>query len=125
MGDIADIPTKNCPNYAFMTNEQQKQNYFQETFDKFIDKYVIGDDDDADQSEPGNSGADARTSGADDTARVDNLRTYSKNILQYFLCWRTTGMLLKKEMEKEWPKSIKIFFFISKQTGHSMPMQLK
>ena len=84
MGDIADIPTKNRPNYAFMTNEQQKQNYFQETFDKFIDKYVIGDDDDADQSGPGDSGADAHTSGADDTALVDNLRNYSKNILQYF-----------------------------------------
>ena len=41
MNDIADTPTKNRPNYAFMTTEEQKQNYFQETFDRFIDEYVI------------------------------------------------------------------------------------
>ena len=54
--DIVDTPTKNRPNYAFMTTEEQKQNYFQETFDRFIDEYVIGDDD-AIQREPGDAGA--------------------------------------------------------------------
>lgn len=58
MDGIADTPTKNWPNYAFMTTEEQKQNYFQETFDRFIDEYVIGGDD-ANQSEPGDAGSHA------------------------------------------------------------------
>ena len=80
MDDIVDTPTKNRPNYAFMTTEEQKQNYFQETFDRFIDEYVIGDDD-AIQREPGDAGA--HTDHAS-TVVVDNLRNYSRNILQYF-----------------------------------------
>ena len=80
MDDIADTPTKNRPNYAFMTTEEQKQNYFQETFDRFIAEYVTGDDD-ANQSEPGDAGAHADHASA---VVVDNLRNYSRNILQYF-----------------------------------------
>lgn len=52
MDDIPDTPTKNRPNYAFMTITEHKQKYFQETFDKIINEYVLGNDD-ADQSEPG------------------------------------------------------------------------
>ena len=33
MDDSADTPTKNRPNYAFMTIGEHKQKYFQETFD--------------------------------------------------------------------------------------------
>ena len=56
MDDIADTPTKNRPNYAFMAIEEHKQKYFQETFDKFIHEYVLGDND-TDQSEPRDEGA--------------------------------------------------------------------
>lgn len=78
--DIADTPTKNRPNYAFMAIEEHKQKYFQETFDKFIHEYVLGGDD-TDQSEPGDEGAHTDHAGA---TLVDNIKNYSKNILQYF-----------------------------------------
>lgn len=82
MDDIADTPTKNHPNFAFMNTEDQKQNYFQKTFDKFIDEYVTAGD--AEESEPSDPGA--HTNGTDDGSAdlVDNLRNYSRNILQYF-----------------------------------------
>lgn len=101
MDDIADTPTKNRPNYAFMTIVEHKHKYFQETFDNFINEYVLGNDDtdqsepgdpgahadhasgtlDADQSEPGDEGAHTDHAGA---TLVDNLRNYSRNFLQYF-----------------------------------------
>lgn len=80
MDDIADTPTKNRPNYAFMTIEEHKQKYFKETFDKFIDEYVLGSDD-TDQSEPGDEGPYTDNAGP---TLVDNLRNYSRNVLQYF-----------------------------------------
>lgn len=80
MDDNADTPTTNHPNYAFMAIEEHKQKYFQETFDKFIHEYVLGDDD-TDQSEPGDEGAHTDHAGA---TLVENLRNYSKNVLQYF-----------------------------------------
>lgn len=131
--DIADTPTKNRPNYAFMTIEEHKHKYFQETFDNFINEYVLGNDD-TDQSEPGDPGAHAdHASGTLDADQsepgVEGAHTTSgitaEMFFNIFLCWRTIGMPLKKGMVKEWPKSIKIFFFISKQTGHSMHMLLK
>ena len=80
MDDIADTPTKNRPNYAFMTIEEHKQKYFQETFDKFINEYVL-EKDDTDQSEPGVEGTHKDNAGA---TFVDNICNYSRNILQYF-----------------------------------------
>ena len=106
MDNIADTPTNNRPNYAFMITAEQKQNYFQETFDRFTG------DADANQSEPRSAGAHTDHASA---VVVDNLRSYRRNFLQYFLRCRTIWMLLKKEMGKGWPKSIKIFFYISKK----------
>lgn len=80
MDDIADTPTKNRPNYAFMTITEHKQKYFQETFDNFINEYVLGNDD-ADQSEPGYEWIHLHNAGAN---LVDNLRNYSRNDLQHF-----------------------------------------
>lgn len=63
MDDSADTPTKNRPNYAFMTIGEHKQKYFQETFDQFINEYVLGNND-ADESEPGDEGAHTDDAGA-------------------------------------------------------------
>ena len=72
---MCDQPTKNGPNYAFMAIDEQKQQYYEDTLGKFVDKYIISDD------ETDNPQASA----ADNNPRpVDHLRYYSRNILQYF-----------------------------------------
>ena len=38
-------PTKNRPNYAFISQHGYKNKYYNETLDKFLEEYVTGDDD--------------------------------------------------------------------------------
>ena len=78
--NISDTPTKNRPNFAFIANKEYKQRYFEETLNKFIDQFVLGDDDYV----PTNYGDTTDCSARVEAAEVDYLRYYSRNVLQYF-----------------------------------------
>ena len=90
MENVFDTPTKNRPNYAFMSLKEHRQRYFEDTLDKFIYKFVIGDDDIAVvQSQPVDNQQASVTDGdaTEDNSRprpVDKVKYYSRNILQYF-----------------------------------------
>ena len=82
MDTICDTPKKHRPNYAFMSIKEHRQRYYEDTLDKFIDKFVIGDDDDDDDEREPENNQQSSTTG--DARPVDNLKYYSRNILQYF-----------------------------------------
>lgn len=90
MNEMKDTPTKNRPNYAFISQKEYKDKYYKETLDKFIEEYVTGDD------ETNKSPTSARSGGTESGPDVNNLqplqegdgrdkvRMHSRNILQYF-----------------------------------------
>ncbi len=86
MNGPKDIPTKNSPNYAFVSQAEYKEKYFKETLDKFIEECVTGDDD-GNQSptsarEPEGDTNDTHHSCPEE--KRDQVRMHSRNILQYF-----------------------------------------
>ena len=91
--EVSETPTKNRPNYAFMSIREHKQKYFEETLDKFVDQFVTGDAVAADESHSTDHQVTSFVDGGtiddsghgDNIMPVHNLRNYSRNILQYFL----------------------------------------
>ena len=45
MKEMKDTPTKNRPTYAFISLQEYKNRYYNETLKKFLEEYVTGDDD--------------------------------------------------------------------------------
>ena len=90
MENVFDTPTKNHLSYALMSLKEHRQRYFEDTLDKFIYKFVIGDDDIAVvQSQPVDNQQASVTDGdaTEDNSRprpVDKVKYYGRNILQCF-----------------------------------------
>ena len=45
MKEMKDTPTKNRPNFAFISQQEYINKYYNETMDKFVEVYITGDDD--------------------------------------------------------------------------------
>lgn len=45
MSDTSQQPSKNTPNMAFMTTDQQKRQYIENTLDKFLDQFILTSED--------------------------------------------------------------------------------
>ena len=88
MKEIKDTPTKNRPNYAFISQQEYKnynKYYNNETLDKFLEEYVTGDDN-TNQLPP--TGTESESNVNEQPLQGDGrgkVRMYSRNILQYFL----------------------------------------
>ena len=85
MKEMKDTPTKNRPNYAFISQQEYKNKYYNETLDKFLEEYVTGDDN-TNQLPP--TGTESESNVNEQPLQGDGrdkVRMYSRNILQYFL----------------------------------------
>lgn len=125
MKEMKDTPTKNRPNYAFISLKEYKNKYYNETLGKFLEEYVTGDDDTNQLPPTGTeSGSNVNEQPLQGDGR-DKVRMYSGNILQYFLTLEDYCDAVRKGMESEWLKFTKTFFCTSRQTHPSMPIALK
>ena len=85
MKEMKDTPTKNTPNYAFISQQEYKNKYYNETLDTFLEEYVTGDDDTNQLPPTGTeSGSNVNEQPLQGDGR-DKVRIYSRNIPQYFL----------------------------------------
>ena len=80
MKEMRDTPTKNRPNYAFISQQEYKNKYYNETMDKFLEEYVTGDDD-TNQLPP--TGTESESNVNEQPLQGDGrdkVRMYSRNI---------------------------------------------
>ena len=85
MKEMKDTPTKNRPNYAFISQQEYKNKYYNETLSKFLEEYVTGDDETNQLSPTGTESVSNVNEQPLQGDGRDKVRMYSRNILQYFL----------------------------------------
>lgn len=83
MKEMKDTPTKNRPNYAFISLQEYKNKYYNETLNKFLEEYVTEDDDTKKLPPTGTeSGLNVKEQPLQGDGR-DTVRIYNRNILHY------------------------------------------
>ena len=81
---VKDTPTKNRPNFGFISQQEYRNKYYNETLNKFLQEYVTRDDDNNQLPATGTvSGTNVNDQPLQGDGR-DKVRMYSRNILQYF-----------------------------------------
>ena len=125
MKEMKDTPTKNRPNYAFISQQEYKNKYYNnETLDKFLEEYVTGDDN-TNQLPP--TGTESKSNVNKQPLQGDGrdkVRMYSRHILQYFLRLEDYRDAVREGDGKR-VAQIQTSFCTSRQTHPLMPIALK